>query len=189
MILLGRNDLVSAFVDQQGAGFVHPKFSQGLGWINPQTRRLEAAVIFYRHRGPNIEASTACLNSRFPPSLLEAALAYAFEQLGCLRLTIEVAASNLKSIKFVEKLGAYREATLQDGCSDGDLHIYCLRPERCHFWRKRYEQRRQRETRGARSSGNDSSARSLEHASVLRSDRRDEAHDDEPLRNVQLGLF
>jgi RimJ/RimL family protein N-acetyltransferase len=134
MLIVGQNALVNDFVDSLDGGYCHPSLSQSFGWLTP--KGLIGGIVFHNHLGQNISANIAIAGSHLPRGLLLAALAYGFVQLGCVRLTFFVTASNIKSIKFVTKLGAYREATLQDGCSDGDLYVYCLRPDRCNIWRK-----------------------------------------------------
>jgi hypothetical protein len=142
MVVLGQNLLASRFIEAQGGGWTLPETTQSFIWVDQATRLPTAAIQIFRVSSNNAWASFACTSGRFPRGLLEAVGRYAFLQLRLKRLTYEIAASNLKSIKFVESLGAYREATLPDGCSDGDMHIYCLRPDRCPIWRKLYGRRR-----------------------------------------------
>lgn len=142
MLAVGRNEEASLFIADQGGGWTHPETAQSLLWYDSTTREILAAYQVFRVTGPNAWVSFASTAPVFPRRLLEAVGYYTFIQLGLRRLTFEIAGSNLKSIKFVESLGAYREATLPDGCSDGDLHIYCLRPDRCPIWSKLYGRRR-----------------------------------------------
>lgn len=102
---------------------------------------VRAALAFHHFTTRSCYADIGVEGGFLPPNLLRMGLWYAFGQLGLRRLTFFIAASNLKSISLVERLGAYREATLQDGCSDGDAYIYCLRPDKCPIWRKLNEQR------------------------------------------------
>lgn len=142
MILLNHTAACCAFVETREAGFVRPYLAQGLGWINRATGQIGAAICFYNHSGPNVEVMGASDSPVFPRSLLTAAGRYAFLDLQVRRLTFFIAAANMPCISFVESLGAYREATLQDGCSTGDLYIYCLRSDRCKLWSKLYGRRR-----------------------------------------------
>jgi hypothetical protein len=142
MIALDRTAQGALFIRDHGGGYWPPESSQVLSYRDGPDGPPLAAIQFYRHMGPNVYSSFASTMQVFPRSLLLAAGRYAFLDLGCQRLTYEISSANLKSIQFVETLGAYREATLQDGCSDGDLHIYCLRPDRCELWRKLYGRRR-----------------------------------------------
>lgn len=144
MILLNHTAACCAFIYENGGGHVVPSLAQGLGWVNRRSGMIEAAAVFHNRQGPNIEVCIASTARVMPRSLLDAIGAYAFLDLKVRRLTFMIAADNISSINFVESLGAYREATLQDGCSTGDLYIYCLRPDRCKLWSKLYGRRRQR---------------------------------------------
>lgn len=141
MLRFGNTEQIARFIKHHGGGYWPPELSQGISYHDPVTGELKAAIQLYNQRGPNIYSCFASTIEVFPRSLLVAVGYYVFNQLGCSRLTYEISSSNLKSVKFVETLGAYREATLQDGCSDGDLHIYCLRSDRCELWRKLYGRR------------------------------------------------
>lgn len=122
----------------------HYDICQVIGWQNPEGQ-ITGALAYYNANDRSVIVDIALLDGRFPRPLLHYGLWYPFEQLKVKRLTFYVAASNLKSINLVERLGAYREATLQDGCSDGDLHIYCLRPDKCLFWSKLNGQRQRKQ--------------------------------------------
>lgn len=48
-------------------------------------------------------------------------------------MTAPVAASNMRSRKFVEHLGFTLEATLTDACTDGDLILYRMIKNKCRW--------------------------------------------------------
>ena len=112
----------------------HPEATQALVYLNHEGRITGALA--YHHANALSCMCDIALESTFPRTLLHAGLWYPFTQLGLRRLTFFIAADNLRSIALVEKLGAFREATLQDGCSTGEAYIYCLRPEKCPLWSK-----------------------------------------------------
>ena len=133
MIIYGEQERICSFLREHSGDCEHPAACQTLGWLNSEGE-LEAALAFHHATERNCFADIALAKRHWPRALLLAGLWYGFGQLKVLRLTFLVAASNIKSINLVEKLGAYREATLQDGCSDGDAYIYCLRPDKCRIW-------------------------------------------------------
>lgn len=135
MILTDRPEEVCAWLWQHNGTAEHHSACQTFGWWNAEGE-LRAALAFHHATERSCLCDIVLLDGWFPPRLLFLGLWYPFGQLGLRRLTFHVAESNLKSIALVEKLGAYREATLQDGCSDGDAYIYCLRPNNCKIWSK-----------------------------------------------------
>lgn len=124
----------AAFLIKYGGQAEHPEACQSIVYID---RHEEVAgVVSFHHANPLSCMCDIAVSNGLPRRLITAGLWYAFGQLKLRRLTFFVAAGNLKSIALVEKLGAFREATLQDGCSTGEVYIYCLRPENCPFWSK-----------------------------------------------------
>lgn len=49
---------------------------------------------------------------------------YIFKQLGCVRVTALIDASNETAIKQAERVGFKREGCLRDGAEDGDVYLY-----------------------------------------------------------------
>ena len=125
---------VSAYLFQQLGFSEHPETVQTVAYVSGG--EIRAAFAFHHASALSCACDLAVSGGFLPQRFFYMGLWYPFIQLGVRRLTLGVAASNLKSINLVERLGAYREATLQDGCSAGDVHIYCLRPEKSLFWRK-----------------------------------------------------
>jgi hypothetical protein len=132
MIVYGGQERICSFIRQYSGDCEHPEACQTIAW--EVGGELEAALAFHHANGSNCYADIVLTKGNWPRALAHAGLWYAFGQLKLRRLTFLVTASNIKSINLVEKLGAYREATLQDGCSDGDAYIYCLRPDKCRIW-------------------------------------------------------
>ncbi len=135
MILLDETPLVCQFVAEHGGGSEHPAQCSSLGWMNREGK-LRAGLVFHHQTARSVCCDIALLGTFFPRSLLETGLRYVFGQLAVKRLTFYIAVSNISSCALVEGLGAVREATLRDACSDGDLAVYALFPENCKFWRK-----------------------------------------------------
>lgn len=141
MIVTDKPYLVLGFLRDKGVTIQYPGSCVTIGYLNSEGDII-LGVAFYNASSSNIYADGALDGGHAPHKFVRLCLWYAFGQLKVKRLTFMVAASNIKSINLVEKLGAYREATLQDGCSEEDQHIYCLRPERCPYWSILYGRRR-----------------------------------------------
>lgn len=99
---------------------------------------LVAGVTYSQFNGANIVVDIAAEQGHrwCTPEILYCLFAFPFEQLGCTRMTAPVAASNLRSRKFVEHLGFTLEATLSDACADGDLLLYCMTRKNCRWLTK-----------------------------------------------------
>mgnify|MGYP000024967503 CR=1 FL=1 len=134
MLVTGEQAWICDYLTWRNTTCEHPDVCQTFGWLKDDC--LVGALAFHHANERNIYCDIALEEGRFPRKLLHVGLWYAFGQLKCRRLTFFVSADNLKSIALVKKLGAYREATLQDGSSSGEAYIYCLRPENCLIWSK-----------------------------------------------------
>lgn len=73
---------------------------------------IRAAVMYESFVHPFIEAHIA--GERLTSYFLAEALRYPFEQLGCSRITVRVASDNLRSQRFVTKLGFTLEGRLRE---------------------------------------------------------------------------
>jgi RimJ/RimL family protein N-acetyltransferase len=88
---------------------------------------LVAGVVFDNLTDNNVFAH--CVNLRsggFPVELLAACYAYVFDQLGLERVSLLVAASNERALRFVEKWGAQFEARLARATKAADMLIYVM---------------------------------------------------------------
>jgi RimJ/RimL family protein N-acetyltransferase len=146
MIVTGYQDWVCRFLIDNNSNAELPEACQTFAIVDKGV--IQGAIAIHHSNGVNCWGDIALLPGVWPRKLVRAVLYYVFTQLQHRRLTMLIAASNLKSISLVEKLGAYREATLQDGCSDGDAYIYCLRPDKCPKWSNVNEQTKRKQTSG-----------------------------------------
>lgn len=95
---------------------------------------LVGGVTYTQWNGANIVVDIAVEAKRWcTPDILYCLFSFPFEQLGCKRMTAPIAASNKRSIKFVEHLGFTLEATLKDACKDGDMLLYSMTKEKCRW--------------------------------------------------------
>jgi RimJ/RimL family protein N-acetyltransferase len=58
---------------------------------------------------------------------------YLFVQLGLVRVTGMVAASNAVALEFDRRIGFKDEFVMKDGAPDGDLIVLCMRREDCRW--------------------------------------------------------
>lgn len=151
MIQVGPNEVIARYLKHAGAGSHHPEMFSGFlaveeipnydGIITPN---IIGASCVYNANSQSAEASIAIGDAKCSLPLISCTLRFAFIQLELRRLTFLVAARNIQSIALVEKLGALPEATLRDGADEGDMLIYCLRPETCILWSRLNGQRQRR---------------------------------------------
>lgn len=139
MIVVDQAELVLEFMRREIGQAPHKDTCRVFGWAN--ARGIITGGLAYYNANLSAVTVDLALTEPWTRKFLFLTFWYPFHQLRVKRLTIPIAASNLKCINLVERLGAYREATLQDGCSDGDMHIYCLRHDKCPIWSKLCEKR------------------------------------------------
>jgi hypothetical protein len=97
---------------------------------------ISCGAAFTDYNGSNIFVSIAIERPAGARWLLWAIGYYGFVQLGCGRLTFVTESSNIRSVKFQEKLGAVHEARLIGAGRNGDdILISRLTPD-SRIWRK-----------------------------------------------------
>lgn len=96
---------------------------------------LVAVCVFDDYRGSDIRihAARAPAQRFLPRAYWHAVYAYPFLQVGCLRVTAPIAASNAKAIGLVERVGFRLETRLERACHGEDLLIFVLWREACRF--------------------------------------------------------
>jgi hypothetical protein len=106
--------------EQMGAGTLSTDMGVGVR-VNG---KLVAGLVAYDHTGSNVWSHIAVAYPH--PAFIPASLDYLFVKLGVERVTMLVHDSNVKSIRFMEAIGAKLEHTLKQGYSGGDLLLYVL---------------------------------------------------------------
>jgi RimJ/RimL family protein N-acetyltransferase len=98
---------------------------------------LVAGAAFTMYNGANVWAAIAADPSHqghwATRRILRALFDYPFRQLKCKRMSSLLYASNDVAIKFNERLGFTREATLEDAAPEGDMFLYRLTREDCRW--------------------------------------------------------
>ncbi len=88
---------------------------------------LVAIIVFSEFRPPNIEATIWSSTPRWAsPAVLRAVMQYAFQTLGCKRITATTRATNQPAREFLCRLGFRQEGVHPDALPDGDAVSYGL---------------------------------------------------------------
>lgn len=182
-LILGMDELVGPWVYSRSGGQWISGAGRTIGWWDEE--RIKAGYVFSQYNGRNIFVDFAVDSGYLPKALLYAVGAYAFQQLGCTRLTLVAEENNIASVKICSKLGAHLEATLEGAArGGGNVLIFRLTPD-CTIWKKLHG-KVQQHARVPRSAGDDPAAGRGESASVRSDDQRDAADGSNTLRYVEL---
>lgn len=109
-VLYGADQLVARYVnDLCGAGFEPGNVDAALGILGPDG--LIGGVVFSNHLARlDITVTVACQSIMCGhPRIIARILAYPFEQLGLQRVTAEIEASNLRSLRNARAMGFVEE--------------------------------------------------------------------------------
>jgi len=134
-VVVGYDAYVGPWVCAKTGGTWVAGRGASIGLLDTATGLLLAGALFEDFNGANVLAHVAAVpgKSWLNREFLWFSFHYAFEQLGCKRITGVVAASNQESRRFNEHLGYTLEATLKDAHPTGDLLVYCMRKEDCRW--------------------------------------------------------
>lgn len=102
---------------------------------------MVAGVLYENWNGASVVCHIA-IDGPMSPAYLAAIFDYPFNRLGVRKIIVPVAASNLKSDRFVRKLGFRKEAQLLDAHPDGLLNLFTMSREHCRFIGERYGKKR-----------------------------------------------
>jgi len=97
---------------------------------------LVAGIQYDQYNGASMVASIA-VTGRLTPAFLHYIFEYPYIECGIQVGLLYVGSGNLKSQRFVEKLGFVRIASIEDAHPDGKLLLYQLRKEDCRFLARR----------------------------------------------------
>ena len=99
-----------------------------------------AGVIYENWHGRSITCHIA-VTGRMIPAYLFAIFDYPFNVCKVGKIIVPVSSANLTSIKFVEKMGFYEEARINNAMADGDMVIFTMPKEQCKYLENRYGKR------------------------------------------------
>ena len=138
-IVTDRADVVGPWVYAQiGKLWIDDeRYGTALGWVN-HAGELVAGVTFTGFDGTTVWLDCAALpKARWADRrALWAVFHYAFEQLGCVRVSSLVPAENTVARKFNESAGLVHEATLARAApNNGDMMVYRMFREDCRWLR------------------------------------------------------
>jgi RimJ/RimL family protein N-acetyltransferase len=97
--------------------------------------RMVGGCIYDHYNGANVCMHIAS-SGRWTMEFARYIFHYPFIELGVKRITGFVVETNLKSIKWCERIGAVLEARLTAAHPDGDLLIYKLTVDRCKYLKR-----------------------------------------------------
>lgn len=100
--------------------------------------KLIAGVLYEDWNGANIVEHIAAEGNWACRRFLNVMFDYPFNQLGVRRITAPVAATNIKCINLVTRMGFTLECTLAQANPDGDVHIFRMFKEECKYIRGKY---------------------------------------------------
>lgn len=124
-------EAVGPWVCERAGGAWVPGRGTAIGWVNKG--KLVAGVIFEDFNGANILAHMAGEGNFLKRQFLHFIFWYPFKQLQAKRVTLPIASTNEKAIRFVEHLGFEHEATLRDAHPSGDLVLYKMTSDQCRW--------------------------------------------------------
>lgn len=107
----------------------------GRGTAIGQERNGEiiSGVLYEDYNGANVICHIAGVGRWATRKFLRVIFDYPFRQLGVKRITVPVASSNEKCVRFVQHLGFTLEACLKDAHPDGDILIYRMMAHECRW--------------------------------------------------------
>lgn len=104
-----------------------------MGFLNPHSK-AKGGVIYYNYLGHSVEAVAAGEGYWLTPLNVRAIFIYPFLELRCRRMTVFAAKKNMKSRKFISKLGFRLEGKVRQGMVDGqDAIMYGMLKEECRW--------------------------------------------------------
>lgn len=104
--------------------------SNAIGFV--RDGKLVAGVIYENWNGKSL-INHIVIEGRVNRTFLRSICDYAFNVCKVNKSIAPVSSDNEKSIKFVEKMGYKKEATIKDAHPKGDILIYSLVREDCRF--------------------------------------------------------
>jgi RimJ/RimL family protein N-acetyltransferase len=132
-IVTGWDDVVGTYVHTRLGSRWVPNSGTGIGLVDAQGQ-LVAGVTYTNFNGSNVCLDVVAERRGWcAPEFLYCWFSYPFEQLGCQRITAQVASNNPRSLKFVERLGFQYEARLDRAVSGGDIFIYRMFKDNCRW--------------------------------------------------------
>jgi hypothetical protein len=122
-LIVTDHSIIGPWVADKTNGPYDPINSTSIGWVKD---RILAGVTYYSYTKKNVFAAVAVDTHYLPKEFLNYIFYYPFVQCGCSRITVTISSANIKSLRFTEKLGFKKEASLEDADEHGDLILMRL---------------------------------------------------------------
>lgn len=101
---------------------------------------IVAGVIYEQWNGRSVVAHMAA-SGRLTSAFVAAIFDYAYNVCSVQKVILPVASQNLKSGRFVRKLGFREEARIKDASPEGDIILYTLEKQDCRYLAARYREK------------------------------------------------
>lgn len=123
--------VVGPWVCQRAGGNWVEGSGAAIGWVSKG--RLVAGVLYCEWNGANVICHMAGEGNFLTRKYLYTIFDYPFNQLKVKRVTLPIASTNKKAIRFVKHLGFTLESTLQDAHPNGDLLLFKMTRDECRW--------------------------------------------------------
>jgi RimJ/RimL family protein N-acetyltransferase len=123
--------VVGPWVCQRAGGNWVEGSGAAIGWVSKG--RLVAGVLYCEWNGANVICHMAGEGNFLTRKYLYTIFDYPFNQLKVKRVTLPIASTNKKAIRFVKHLGFTLESTLQDAHPNGDLLLFKMHKADCRW--------------------------------------------------------
>lgn len=120
-------------------------------WLCKET----ATICFFNYTQHDIELAISTKPGWATRQFITTCFMYTFNQLHAQRCTARIAASNLKSIKMVLKMGFVLEGVIRKALENEDCLIFGMLKKECR-WIQNGQEKPTKRTRTSRRTGNDS---------------------------------
>lgn len=134
--MIAQNDALAAEIVYRATGQrLVPPF---VGLVLQRGQLVTGAIVLNCYTGENIEMS-AVLHGNMSIAQARAVARYAFEQLGCVRMSARIRADDEKSRRILTMIGFVREGIERRGYRGQDAHLFGLLREECRLLRATHE--------------------------------------------------
>lgn len=113
-----------------GDKFAFDNYRNAIGY--EKDGELLAVVSYAHYTGHDIEMGLLVEGSP-PKGFVKAAFAYPFKQLGCLRVTAEIATKNDRMLRLIERFGFRKEGVKRSGLPDDDYILFGMTRAECRY--------------------------------------------------------
>jgi len=134
-IIFNQNLRCLYWLQSQTGGFYNKKDTTSIGLEkNQELIAVFAYNNYYKHR--SVQMHFAGVGRWCIKEFLRIGIAYPFKQLKVAKILGFIDSTNIKSISFVNKIGAKLEASIKDVGKYGDILIYSINKQQCKIFNR-----------------------------------------------------